>query len=320
MNISTFYHVHGTILCPQYSKSPFLYFQVLAKFPQLVALCQLKDGGSTDLELDKQKTVGVCIYKGVKYITFKRKGQYRAIMNLNMTEFECLTKCADRIRSAVDAINAPKTPVSPPASPERPTYIPRDITLYKWLYNCPVTGLLAKEAPRWYMNHRECRADGLAYDCCLDLSNYDKRPEMLVFDSLFTIPDNGTLAKKAYIYAIKHIVEQIRERDCEACLNNLPYRNPEHDLGCCEDFADSVEKFYQQNIMEQTDLDDMVVRIIRTINDQLPDEEQQGLLKEKLGKENWPSAEDVVNHADSLGQELYQVLHAAENISRPLFV
>ena len=278
-----------------------------------MALSQLKDGRDTDIELDQLKSVGVTTFKHKKSLTFKRKGQRPAIMNLNMDEFTKLGEYSQQLRDAVNDIQY----ATSPASPDRPTFIPREVELYKWLYTCPKTGKLVKEAPRWYMDARECRADGESWEFCLDV--HEKRPELFCFSSHFTIPDNLTLAKKAYIYCIKCTVEEIRDRDCEACAENLPFHNPDHDLGCCEPFDCSVEKFYQKLIIEQTDMEETVLRIIRTINDCLPEAERQGLLKEKLGNESWPSAADVMNYTDTIGPEVMPVLQAAENLSRPLF-
>ena len=172
------------------------------------------------------------------------------------------------------------------------------------------------------MELRECRADGQAWAICLDhveVYKNEKTPEMFCYPSNFTIPDNGTIAQKAYIYAIKRIIEIIRDRDCEACADNLPFHNVDHDLGCCLEFGAAADRFYQEHIMEQTDLEDMVVRIIRVINDHLPEEHRQGLLKEKLGKSNWPSPAEVIDYPNSVDSDLMQVLHAAENLSQPAF-
>ena len=287
---------------------------VLDYIPRLKALTQLEeDRQNVNLELDKCKTVGVCTYNGQKYISFQKRGKELApFMNLDMYEFKRLTECAEQIRATVKELMEIK-------SAPMPTYVPRGLTLYKWMYICPVTGKLVKEAERWYLNRHVCRSEGVAWDSYFDLTGktYEKRPEMFSFDSTFTLPDNGTLAKKAFIYAIKHIIELIRDRDCEACADNLPFHNMDHDLGCCLEWDVAVEKFYQEHILDQTDLQDMVVRIIRTINDHLPEKERQGLLKEKLEKTNWPSVIDVIHYDQTLGQDLLQVFKAAENLSAP---
>ena len=233
-------------------------------------------------------------------------------MNLDMAEFDKLAEYAGQIRDAVREMQ----------EAHQPAYHPREITLHKFIYLCPLTSKIVRESQTWFMNATEAKAEGASYDSCLDFGDqtYQKRPEMCIIDSTFEIPDNGTLVKKAFIYAIKLIVESIRERECSACKMNYPYSNPDHDLGCCQPWDATVETFYQEHILEPLDLQEMVLRIVRVINDSLPQKEQQGLLKEKLHKSNWPSAIDVINYEDSIGQELLAVLVAAEKISRPAYM
>lgn len=304
---------------------------LLDYLPKLKALSQIKgERPRITMELDKYKNVGISSYYGKKYLSFDKKSTAQGpFFNLKMEELDQLIECAQQIRQAVNQLVEP--------SPTTPTeqdcgYIPRGLTMYKFLYTCPTTGKLHKEADRWYLNQVECRREGVAYDSCLDLqtppvSDYfsrygavrsvQKRPEMFIFDSLFTIPDNATLTKKAFIFAIKHIVGIIRDKDCGACDSNIPYTSEAHDLGCCLPWEDCVQAYYQEQILDQTDVQAMVLRLVRTINDNLPDQERQGLLKERLEKKYWPSVQDIIDFTQTLGDELEQVFIAAENLSNP---
>ena len=175
-----------------------------------MALLKGREKREQVFELDKGKSVGTRHYNGHPYVTLKRKreGQPQFNMNLTTSEFEELQAHAIKIRAFVQVVNqGPKTNVACAV---------RDITLYKWLYTAPVTGELVREGPRWYINECECRVAGTEYQSHFDLAGNERAPELFVCSSDFALDGNAALVKQAYIYAIKDIVEKVK--DTESCL------------------------------------------------------------------------------------------------------
>ena len=58
------------------------------------------------------------------------------------------------------------------------------------------------------------------------------------------------MVKQAYIYILKQYIERLRDRDCFACLQNIPLVNSMHDDGCCMEWDETVEKYLQVAMLQ----------------------------------------------------------------------
>ena len=72
-----------------------------------------------------------------------------------------------------------------------------------------------------------------------------KAHEFFTFSSEFEVPAEQLMVKQAYIYILKQHIERLRDRDCFACLQNIPLVNSMHDDGCCMEWDETVEKYLQ---------------------------------------------------------------------------
>ena len=283
---------------------------LLDNIPKLNGLTELKDARKVEITLDHNKSVAATTFNSKKYITLLKKGtQIAPYMNLDLAEFTKLSESSRQIRAFVQDLLTEKVLA-------QPTHVPRDITLYSWMYIDSASGRKLKTSSHWFLDEFQARADGTDHGNSLELTTYgfSQRAELFTFDSQFSLPDNETLALKAYIFAVKKVIESMKTGHCEACLDNLAYSCSEHDLGCGMPFSTAVDVFYQQHLMDSSDLADMVLRIIQTLNDRLPESQRQGLLREKLSKTAWPSPVEVNHYQEVIGDDLLHVFEAVDHM------
>ena len=197
------------------------------------------------LTLDDYIKISVSKFRGKKYIGFISTGKKPNRMNIDLEEFKLLVQNTVDIKSFIDSIY-----VKQQKSEETKPTSDGSVSLYKWGYFNVQTGELVKEGEKWYFDSDRCNVDGKEAEPSVDLLPHMKAPEFFTFSSEFEVPAEQVMVKQAYIYILKQYIERLRDRDCFACLQNIPLVNSMHDDGCCMEWDETVEKYLQVAMLQ----------------------------------------------------------------------
>ena len=204
------------------------------------------------LRLDHNRSITVSTYLGKKYVGFVRTGQKSSRMNITVEEFKELLKCKEEVKTYTKAImNKKQTMVAD--SQDNP--VEQAVELHKWGYFNTENGEMVKEADHWYFDHETCNIAGIAAEPSIDLLPISRAPELFTFSSNHDVPEQRVMVNQAFIYVLKQYIERLRDKNCHACMQNIPLVNSMHDDGCCMDWEDAVQKYMEVAILHEPQKD-----------------------------------------------------------------
>ena len=198
------------------------------------------------IPLDKQKEISVKTYRGKKYVCFKNNGKKVSMMNINTLEFNEILKQKQKLQQFIQAVKEhnikQKSNKSTKESEEESRQ--ETVTVYKWCYVCPESGNNIKESENCYLNVDVCKSAGELYKPCNDVPGNQAPPLFMQYSVNIPLPNADVIMRQIHIYVYKKNIEAMRNSECYACEENVPYSSEQHDEGCCMEWDVAVNLYY----------------------------------------------------------------------------